>query len=75
MKALLAKTDALAANSYAASLFVFFSDAARASELKAYAKTNLPAASAREVAKVVDEVEFRADFKRRLAAQHFIRFD
>jgi len=71
MKALLAKTDALGANSYAPSLFNFFSEPSRAAELKAYAKTNLPstAASAKEVAKAVDEVEFRAEFKRRLISQ------
>ena len=69
MKALLAKTDALGINRYAPSLFTFFSEESRADELKAYAKTNLPAASAKEVAKAVDEVEFRAEFKRRLANQ------
>ena len=69
MKALLAKTDALGVNRYAPSLFTFFSDQSRADELKAYAKTNLPATSAKEVAKAADEVEFRAEFKRRLANQ------
>ena len=69
MKALLAKTDALAANSYAPSLFTFFSEPSRVAELQAYAKTNLPATSAKEVAKAVDEIEFRAEFKNRLASQ------
>jgi aminopeptidase N len=69
MKALLAKADALAINSYAPSLFAFFSDKSRAEELKAYAKANLPPASAKEVAKAVDEVEFRAEFKPRLVKQ------
>jgi ERAP1-like protein len=71
MKALLAKTDTLEAISYAPSLFNFFSEQSRAAELKAYADTNLPstAASAMEVAKAVDEVEFRAEFKRRLISQ------
>ncbi len=69
MKALLAKTDALGVNRYAPSLFTFFSEQSRADELKAYAKTNLPATSGKEVAKAVDEVEFRAEFKRRLANQ------
>ncbi len=68
MKTLLGKTDALAVNSYAASLFTFFSDTARVEELKAYAK-NLPPSSAMEVAKAVDEVEFRAAFKNRLIPQ------
>jgi aminopeptidase N len=69
MKALLAKTDALGANRYAPSLFTFFSDDSRANELKAYAKTNLPPASAPEVAKAVDEIQFQSEFKRRLAGQ------
>ena len=69
MKALLAKTDAAGANRYAPSMFTFFSDDSRAGELKSYAKTNLPAASAPEVAKAVDEIQFRAEFKKRLAAQ------
>ena len=69
MKALLDKTDALGANTFAPSLFVFFSEKSRADELNTYAKSNLPATSAKEVAKVVDEVEFRAEFKQRLAPQ------
>jgi aminopeptidase N len=71
MKALLAKTDALGANTFAPSLFTFFSEPARADELRAYAKSDLPktAAAAKEVAKAVDEIEFRSEFKRRLAPQ------
>jgi aminopeptidase N len=69
MKALLAKTDAVGADRYVSSLFVFFSDPAWAGKLKTYAKAHLPPTSAKEVAKAVDEVEFRAEFKRRLAAQ------
>ena len=69
MKALRAKTDAAGANRYGPSLFTFFSDDSRAAELKTYAKTNLPAAAAPEVAKVVDEVRFRAQFKKRLVSQ------
>ena len=69
MKALLAKTDALGANTFAPGLFVFFCEKSRADELKTYAKSNLPATSAKEVAKAVDEVEFRAEFKQRLAPQ------
>jgi hypothetical protein len=38
-------------------------------ELKTYAKTNLPLASAPEVAKAVDEIQFRAKFKKRLATE------
>jgi aminopeptidase N len=69
MKALLAKTDALGANRYAPSLFTFFSEDSRANELKAYAETNLPAESATEVAKAVDEIQFRSEFEKRLASQ------
>jgi aminopeptidase N len=69
MKALLAKVDALGANSYASSLFMFFSEPARIEELKVYAKASLPSSSAKEVAKALDEVEFRSEFKQRLARQ------
>jgi len=69
MKTLLAKIDAAGANRYAPGLFTFFSDDLRANELKSYAKNNLSAASAREVAKVMDEVQFRAEFKRRIGPQ------
>jgi len=69
MKALLAKVDAAGANRYAPSLFTFFSDSSRADELKDYAKKNLASASAPEVAKVVDEIQFRAEFRDRLASQ------
>jgi aminopeptidase N len=69
MKALLAKTDALGANTYAPSLFTFFSDASRVQELRTYAENNLPAASAREVAKALDEIQFRSEFKRRFVSK------
>ena len=69
MKALLAKSDALGANRYAPSLFTFFSDDSRAEELRRYAKNSLPVASAPEVAKAVDEIQFRAEFKKRLTRQ------
>ena len=69
MKTLLAKTDALAANRYAPGLFTFFAENSRANELKAYAKTNLPETSAPEVAKAVDEIQFRSELKRRLTPQ------
>ncbi len=69
MKALLAKTDAAGTNRYAPSLFTFFTDNSRAVELKTYAKANLPPATAREVAKAIDEIQFRAEFKKRLATQ------
>lgn len=69
MKALLAKVDAAGANRYAPSLFTFFSDGSRANELKNYAAKSLAPASASEVAKVVDEIQFRAEFKHRLVSQ------
>jgi aminopeptidase N len=69
MKTLLAKTDALGANRYAPGLFTFFPENSRANELRAYAKANLPETSAPEVAKAVDEIRFRSEFKRRLAPQ------
>lgn len=69
MKQLLAKTDALAANSYAPGLFTFFSDAARVSELERYAKSDLPPTAAKDVAKAIEEVGFRAEFKPRLLTQ------
>ena len=69
MKQLLAKADALGANSYAPGLFTFFSDAARISELERYAKSNLPQTAVKDVAKAIDEVGFRAEFKPRLLAQ------
>ena len=69
MKALLAKVDAAGANRYAPSLFTFFSDGSRADELKNYAEKNLAPASAPEVAKVVDEIQFRAEFRDRLVSQ------
>jgi aminopeptidase N len=69
MKALLAKADALGANTYAPSLFTFFSDDSRAQELRTYAKNSLPAASAPQVAKALDEIQFRSEFKKRLATQ------
>jgi aminopeptidase N len=69
MKALLAKVDAAGANRYAPSLFTFFSDGSRADELKDYAKKNLSPASAPEVAKVVDEIQFRSEFRDRLVSQ------
>jgi len=69
MKALLAKSDALGANAYAPSLFTFFADEERAQELRTYAKNNLPTASAPQVAKALDEIRFRSEFKKRLAVQ------
>jgi aminopeptidase N len=69
MKSLLAKVDAAGANRYAPSLFTFFSDKSRADELEKYAKSDLPQTTAVEVAKAVDEIQFRAEFKERLVSQ------
>jgi aminopeptidase N len=69
IKQLVLKGDALSQSRYAPSLFMFFSDPARIAELQAYAKSNLPPTAAREVAKAIDEIGFRAEFKARLAAQ------
>ena len=69
MKALLAKVDAAGVNRYAPSLFTFFSHGSRADELRDYAKKNLPQATAPEVAKAVDEIQFRAEFRNRLISQ------
>ena len=71
MKELLAKSDALGANRYAPSLFVFFSDAARIEEIQAYAKKDLPPGTATDkaVAQAVDEISFRSELKERLISQ------
>ena len=69
MKKLLTKADALAINSYAPSLFTFFSDPARIAELQDYAKANLPEAAKKAVAKAVDEMSFRMEFKKRVDEQ------
>jgi len=69
MKALLAKQDALSVNSFAPGLFTFFSDPKDAEALEKYARTNLPQAAGKAVAKTMDEIRFRADFKARLLPQ------
>ncbi len=69
MKALLAKQDALGINSFAAGLFSFSTDPKDAEVLQSYAKENLPASAADSVAKAVDEIGFRAEFKKRLVPE------
>ena len=69
MKALLAKQDALGVNGFAAGLFPFFSALKDAETLERYAKTNLPAEARKAVAKAIDEIGFRAEFKQRLVPQ------
>jgi aminopeptidase N len=69
MKQLLAKTDALGANSYAPGLFTLFSDPGRIAELEKYAKSDLPPSATKDIAKAIDEVGFRADMKLRVTAE------
>jgi aminopeptidase N len=68
LKPLVAKVDALTANSYLPSLFTFFFDPARIKELKAFARKNLSEASRKPVEIASDEILFRADFRKRLIA-------
>ena len=65
-KGLLAKVDALGANSYIPSLFTFFTDPNRIEELRSFAKAHLSEGSARPVEIAADEIRFRADLRRRL---------
>jgi len=69
LKALVAKVDALNANSYLPSLFTFFYDPARIEELKAFAQKNLSEPSRKPVETASDEILFRADFRKRLIEQ------
>ena len=68
-KALVAKVDAVNANSYLPSLFTFFCDPARIEELKAFAQKNLSEPSRKPVEIASDEILFRADFRKRLIEQ------
>jgi aminopeptidase N len=65
-KALVAKVDALNSNSYFPALFTFFSDPARIEELKTFANKKLTDGSRKPVEISADEIQFRADFRRRL---------
>jgi aminopeptidase N len=69
LKPLVAKVDALTANTYLPSLFTFFFDPARIEELKAFAEKNLSEASRKPVEIASDEIQFRADFRKRLIKQ------
>jgi len=68
-KALLAKVDALGANSYIPSLFTFFTDPNRIEELRSFARAHLSEASATPVEIAADEIRFRHDLRRRLIEQ------
>src|SRR5437660_1601342 len=69
LSALVAKVDALNANSYLPSLFTFFADRARIPQLKAFAQKNLSEPSRKPVEIASDEILFRADFRKRLIEQ------
>ena len=69
MLALLAKVDALGAQNYVPSLFVFFSDTARIQELKDYDKANSGKLNEKEVAKAIDEIEVNAELRKRLGSE------
>jgi aminopeptidase N len=66
MPALMAKQDALGAQSYVPSLFYFFSDPEHVQALQDYSKANREMVNEKEVAKGVDEIEVRAALKSRL---------
>ena len=69
LKPLVAKVDALNANSYLPSLFIFFFDPARIEQLKTFAQKNLAEPSRKPVEIASDEIQFRAEFRRRLIDQ------
>ncbi|HEX8295425.1 MAG TPA: M1 family metallopeptidase [Chthoniobacteraceae bacterium] len=66
LDALLAKLGALDANEFVPNLFRPFTDAARAEELEAFAKAQLPPDAQPQVAKVADQIRFNALLKTRL---------
>jgi aminopeptidase N len=69
MKELLAKQDALGSDAFAPGLFTFFSDPQEAGTLEKYAQSDLPPSAAKAVAKAVEQIGFRAEFKQRLRPQ------
>jgi aminopeptidase N len=69
IKGLLAKVDAVGANSYIPSLFTFFSDPNRIEELRSFARANLSGASDKPVEIAADEIRFRAELRKRLVDQ------
>jgi hypothetical protein len=48
---------------------IFSSSPKDAEALQKFAKTNLPDSSSKDVAKAVDEIEFRAELRERLDSQ------
>ncbi len=69
LKSLIAKVDALTANTYLPSLFNFFSNPPRIEELKMFAQKNLTDASKKPVDSASDEILFRTDLRKRLIDQ------
>jgi aminopeptidase N len=69
MPALMAKVDALGAQSYVPNLFMFFSDTARIQELQDYKKANNGKLNEKEVAKAIDEIEVNAELQKRLSPE------
>ncbi len=69
MDALTAKLDALGAQSFLPGLFLFFSDPARIDELNQYAKAHPALVNPKEIAKAIDEIEVRAELRKRLARE------
>jgi aminopeptidase N len=69
MKVLLAKVDALGANTYVPGLFTFFSDPARIDELKTFGQKNLSPDANKPIEIAADEIRFRANLRRRLIEQ------
>ncbi|MEJ7617587.1 MAG: M1 family metallopeptidase [Pyrinomonadaceae bacterium] len=65
MKELQGKLSAFGSNAYAPSLFEVFSESARADELEAYAKLNLPIEAQPDVAKSAESIRSAAAFKAR----------
>ncbi len=63
LDALLAKLSDVAANHYVPAIFEAFDDPARADELEAYAKKNLPPVAGPSVAKAADNIRFQSEFK------------
>ena len=69
LDALLAKVGSLDANQYVPRLFRPFTDAARADELEAFARAKLPPEAGPQVARVADEIRFKAALKTRLVPE------
>jgi aminopeptidase N len=69
LDALLGKLPELAANPYVPGIFEGFDDGARADELEAFARDNLPPVAQYAVAKAADNIRFHAEMKARVLPQ------